>query len=184
MIYRSLHGAKVKILVNALQAYEDTEVLEFAQCTAAECYLGVVRAIDLKNQNITVSQYTIDSYSDMVAALNVTKAQLSKVIPAKGGKMDYSIMQANRVQTVIDKVSTQALLYEDYTSTRPTGGEFLTGEDWDKDYIDFASTYTNVDGKLGKAFKRLGKYITTSTAVYYNDGKKEYYAFKEVPLML
>ena len=60
------------------------------------------------------------------------------------------------MQTVIDKIDSQALVYKDYTTTTATGGEFITGEDWDTNYMKIASNVTDVDSTLGKAFEKLG----------------------------
>ena len=57
---------------------------------------------------------------------------------------------------MIDKIDSQALLYKDYTTTTATGGEFITGEDWDTNYMKIASNVTDVDSTLGKAFEKLG----------------------------
>ena len=57
---------------------------------------------------------------------------------------------------MINKIDTQALLYKDYTATTATGGEFITGEDWDTNYMKIAKNVTDVDATLGKAFEKLG----------------------------
>ena len=57
---------------------------------------------------------------------------------------------------MINKIDTQALVYKDYTATTATGGEFITGEDWDTNYMKIAKNVTDVDATLGKAFEKLG----------------------------
>ena len=54
-VYRSLHGTQVKLLNDSVLKNETGEVLEVAQCTAAECYMAVIKATDLVSQEITVS---------------------------------------------------------------------------------------------------------------------------------
>ena len=60
---------------------------------------------------------------------------ISTTLP-KYATLNYSVKQVGKTQTIVDPIDDQYLLYADHTTTSTTGGKYVTGEDYDKKYMD------------------------------------------------